>query len=87
MAAPGEWSLVGVADVVARVAPDRDMLVCGSVRRTFAEVAERTRSLAAFFRERGVGLRIERSELERWESGQDPVALVLHNSTEYVEAM
>ena len=87
MAAPGEWSLVGVADVVARVAPDRDMLVCGSVRRTFAEVAERTRSLAAFFRERGVGLRIERSELERWESGQDTVALILHNSTEYLEAM
>jgi fatty-acyl-CoA synthase len=34
-----------------------------------------------------VGLRAERSQLERWESGQDHVALVLHNATEYVEAM
>ena len=83
----GEWSFVAVADVVAATAPDRVMVACGSVRRTFGEVAERTRSLAAFFRARGVGLHAERAELERWESGQDPVALVLHNSTEYIEAM
>src|SRR3974377_1038235 len=87
MAASGEWSLVGVADVVAQAASDRDMLVCRPVGRTFPEGGDRTRSLAAFFRERGVGLRAERNELERWESGQDSVALILHNSTEYVEAM
>jgi acyl-CoA synthetase (AMP-forming)/AMP-acid ligase II len=87
MSEPGEWSFVGVHDVVAAAAPDRDMVVCGPVRRTFAEVAERTRSLAAFLRNRGVGLHTERADLERWESGQDPVALVLHNGTEYIEAM
>ena len=87
MSAPGEWSFVAVHDVVAAAAPDRDMVVCGPVRRTFAEVAERTRSLAAFLRGRGVGLHTERAELERWQSGQDPVALVLHNGTEYIEAM
>lgn len=87
VAAQGEWSFVGVADVVAATAPDRVMVACGPVRRTFGEVAERTKSLAAFFRARGVGLRAERAELERWQSGQDPVALVLHNSTEYIEAM
>ena len=36
---------------------------------------------------RGLGLRQERDELERWELGQDPVALVLHNCAEYLEAM
>jgi 3-oxocholest-4-en-26-oate---CoA ligase len=87
MSEPGEWSFVAVHDVVAAVAPDRAMVVCGTVRRTFGEVAERTRSLAAFLRGRGVGLHTQRAELERWESGQDPVALVLHNGTEYIEAM
>lgn len=63
------------------------MIVCGDVRRSFAEVAERTRSIAAFLASRGVGVRQERSELHRWENGQDPVALVLHNCPEYIEAM
>jgi fatty-acyl-CoA synthase len=85
--AQGEWSFVEVADVAAATVPDREMVACGPVRRTFAEVAERSRSLAAFLVEHGVGLHAERDELERWESGQDPVALVLHNSTEYIEAM
>jgi fatty-acyl-CoA synthase len=87
MSEPGEWSFVAVHDVVAAAAPERDMVVCGQLRRSFGDVAERTRSLAAFLRGRGVGLHTERNELERWESGQDPVALVLHNGTEYIEAM
>jgi len=82
-----EWSLVGVHDVLAGAVPDREMLVCGGVRRTFGEVAERTRGLAAFLGAAGVGLRRERDELERWECGQHTVAVVLHNGTEYVEAM
>jgi 3-oxocholest-4-en-26-oate---CoA ligase len=87
MSEPGEWSFVAVHDVVAAAAPERAMVLCGTVRRTFGDVAQRTRSLAAFLRGRGVGLHTERAELERWESGQDPVALVLHNGTEYIEAM
>jgi acyl-CoA synthetase (AMP-forming)/AMP-acid ligase II len=87
MSNPGEWSFVAVHDVLAGTAPDRDMVVCGTVRRTFGEVAQRTKSIAAFLLERGVGIHTERADLERWESGQDPVALVLHNGTEYFEAM
>jgi fatty-acyl-CoA synthase len=83
----GEWSLAAVQDVLAATIPDRDMLVCGEVRRTFAEVADRSRSFAAFLGSHRVGLRRERDDLARWESGQDHVALVLHNGTEYVEAM
>ncbi len=83
----GEWSLAAVHDVVSAAVPDREMVVCGDVRRTYGEVAARTRSLAGFLRARGLGLRRERDELERWENGQDAVALVLHNCVEYVEAM
>jgi len=82
-----DWSFVAVHDVLAAATPDRDMLVCGDVRRTFGEVAVRTKSIAAFLRAHGLGLRRERVELERWECGQDPVALVMHNSVEYIEAM
>jgi 3-oxocholest-4-en-26-oate---CoA ligase len=85
--ATAEWSFAAVQDVVAATVPDRDMVVCGEVRRTFGEVAERTRSIAAFLGSRGIGLQHERAGLERWESGQDAVALVLHNGAEYIEAM
>jgi fatty-acyl-CoA synthase len=83
----GEWSLAAVHDVLADAVPDREMLICGDVRRTFGEVRDRSRALASFLLERGVGLRQEREGLERWESGQDAVALVLNNGTEYIEAM
>jgi len=83
----GELSLVEVHDALAEAVPDREMVICGEVRRTFAEVADRSRGLAAFLRSRGIGLRRERDQLERWESGQDAVALLLWNSAEYLEAM
>jgi fatty-acyl-CoA synthase len=86
-----EWSLPAVLDVVAEAVPDREMLVWTTagrtVRRTFAEVGARTRRLAAFLVENGLGARRERAELARWEVGQSPVAIVASNAPEYVEAM
>jgi len=87
VAAPDEWSIVGVHDVLAATVPERDMVVCGDLRRSFGEVARRSKSIAAFFVSHGLGLHTERTALERWESGQDVVALVLHNGVEYIEAM
>ena len=43
-----EWSLPAVFEVVAAAAHDRDMLVWKDTRRTYAEVAARTRNVAAF---------------------------------------
>jgi 3-oxocholest-4-en-26-oate---CoA ligase len=82
-----EWALPDVQDVIAAAVPDREMIVCEDVRRTFGHVLNRSRGLAAFLLERGVTLRRERADLERWENGQDAVALVLHNCPEYLEAM
>ncbi|HVJ97225.1 MAG TPA: AMP-binding protein, partial [Acidimicrobiia bacterium] len=82
-----EWSLPAAIDAVTDVAPDREMIVWTSVRRTYAEVQDRTRRLAAFFRAQGIGTQRERAQLERWECGQSPVALVLSNGPEYIEAM
>jgi 3-oxocholest-4-en-26-oate---CoA ligase len=87
MVAMREWALAAVHDVVVGVVPDREMIVCGPVRRTYEEVAARTRSIGAFFAGRGLGVRRERDELERWECGQDTVAVVLFNCPEYLETM
>jgi acyl-CoA synthetase (AMP-forming)/AMP-acid ligase II len=82
-----EWSLPAVLDVVTAAVPDREMVVWKSTRRTFADVAERTRRLGAFFQGRGLGARRERPDLERWECGQSTVAILLSNCPEYLEAM
>ncbi|HVX19321.1 MAG TPA: AMP-binding protein [Acidimicrobiales bacterium] len=85
---PGaEWSIPAVLDVVTGVAPDRDMLVRGPARRTYAEVQDRTRRLAGFLQARGVSTTARLDGLDRWECGQPKVALVLANCPEYVEAM
>lgn len=75
----GEWTIGGVVDAIAEVVPDREMTVCGSRRSTFAQSAERTRRLANFLAGRGLGAHAERESLERWECGQDRVALLMHN--------
>jgi len=83
----GEWSLAEVQDVLAAAVPERDQLVSRGVRRSWREVQERTQGLARFLLSRGLGVHRERSELERWECGQSPVGLVMHNRCEYIEAM
>jgi len=82
-----EWSLPGVQDVVSSAVPDREMLVWKDVRRTYGEVATRTRVIASFLAAAGLGARRERKDLGRWECGQARVALILHNCPEYIEAM
>lgn len=82
-----EFSLPAVLDIVTEAVPDREMLVWSTVRRTYAEVADRSRRLGVFLRQNGLGVQRERAELERWECGQSPVALVLPNCPEYLEAM
>jgi 3-oxocholest-4-en-26-oate---CoA ligase len=83
----GEWSLAAAHDAIAAAVPDRDLLVFGDVRRSWAEVQRRTVGLARFLAGRGLGAHRERSALARWECGQSPVGLVMHNRPEYVESM
>ncbi|MFD1813553.1 AMP-binding protein [Rhodococcus gannanensis] len=74
-----EWTVGEVLDIVADTVPDRVMTVCGSRRGTFADTASRTRSLAGYLASRGLGVHAERATLDRWECGQDRVAVVMHN--------
>jgi 3-oxocholest-4-en-26-oate---CoA ligase len=74
-----EWTIGAVLDAIADVIPDRTMTVCGGRRSTFAESVDRSRRLANFLAGKGFGVHRERNALERWECGQDRVALIMHN--------
>ncbi|MFD6895146.1 AMP-binding protein [Rhodococcus sp. NPDC060086] len=74
-----EWTLGEVFDAVAEAVPERTMTVCGDRRNTFGESALRTRRFANFLAERGFGAHTAREGLERWECGQDRVAMLMYN--------
>ncbi len=86
--APAEqFTLAGVNEVVAAAAPDREALIYGDRRVTFAQLAERSRRLASYLHSRGLGCHTERADLEPHESGQDHVGQYLYNGNEYLESM
>lgn len=74
-----EWTVGSVLDAIADVIGDREMTVCGPRRSTFAESADRTSRLANFLNANGFGAHREREALNRWECGQDRVALIMYN--------
>lgn len=87
-----EFNLAAIHETVERAVPDRDCIVTrradGSAdRRSYAAVGAHSRQLANALRARGLGTVIDRSTLATHESGQDHVALYLHNCPEYLESM
>jgi len=80
-------NLAHLHEAVAAAVPDRECLVFRDRRFTWAQVTDRSRRLAAVLRAHGLGCRREREGLAGWESGQDHVALYLHNGNEYLEGM
>ena len=82
-----QFTLAEVIEVVAAEAPDREALVFGDRRVTFAQLTERSRRLASYLHSRGLGCHTERSELGPHESGQDHVGQYLYNGNEYIESM
>ncbi|MFE3543924.1 AMP-binding protein [Nocardia sp. NPDC059177] len=81
-----EWTISAVFDEVAAAVPDRTLTVCGERRRTFGDTALRTRKFANFLAGRGFGAHTPRADLERWECGQDRIALLMRND-QYLDVM
>jgi 3-oxocholest-4-en-26-oate---CoA ligase len=81
------FNLGRLHEAIAAVAPERECLVFRDRRLSWADVTDRTRRLADLLRRAGLGCHRERSALANWESGQDHVALYLHNGNEYLEGM
>ena len=87
---PGDHNVATLHEAIAAVVPERECIVAAGVRRTWAEVTDRTRRLAAVLAGAGIGLRSDVADpqaLAPWESPHDHVALYLHNGHEYLEGM
>jgi 3-oxocholest-4-en-26-oate---CoA ligase len=82
-----EFNVAEVQEAIAAAKSDADCLVFRDRRYTWRQVTDRTRRLANHLRARGLGAHRERAELAGWESGQDLLALYLHNGPEYLEGM
>ena len=84
----GDHNVAALHEAIAAAVPGRDCIVAGGVRRTWAEVTDRTRRLAAVLTDAGIGLRDGGAgESAPWRSPHDHVALYLHNGHEYLEGM
>ena len=69
-----DYNLADIFESVADVVGDREALICGGRRLTYAELEARANRLAHHLRSQGIG-------------HGDHVGLQLYNCTEYVEAM
>ncbi|MEO7397461.1 MAG: acyl-CoA synthetase [Ilumatobacteraceae bacterium] len=76
-----------VHEAIAATRPDELCMVFRDRRLTWSDVTERTRRLANFLLSRGLGCHTERCHLSDSESGQDHLAIYLHNGNEYLESM
>ncbi len=82
-----QFTVPAAADTVAAVIGDREFIIQGRRRYTYAQVVERANRLAAYLHTRGLGCKTERSELAGHEVGQDLLGVYAYNGPEYVEAM
>jgi fatty-acyl-CoA synthase len=82
-----EVNLAAAHEAISAAVPDRECVVWRERRLSWAAVGERTRRLAGVLRAHGLGWHRDRSILSGWESGQDHVALYLHNGNEFLEGM
>ena len=82
-----DFNLAEVIRAEAKAVPTREALVYDDNRLTYAAFMSRVDRLASALASRGLGHHTERSSLKNWQSGQDHVALYLHNCPEYIEGM
>ncbi|MFN8051308.1 MAG: acyl-CoA synthetase [Acidimicrobiales bacterium] len=82
-----ELNIADICDALAEAYPSRVCMVFRGREHTWAEVADRTRRLAALLASSGLGRTRPFAGSQGWESTQDHVALYLHNCPEYLEGM
>jgi 3-oxocholest-4-en-26-oate---CoA ligase len=85
--AASDHNVAALHEAIAAAVPERECVVAGGVRRTWADFTDRTRRLAGVFAAAGLGWRDPGGGLAPWESPHDNVALYLHNGHEYLEGM
>ncbi|MEY4366181.1 MAG: hypothetical protein RLZZ305_1525 [Actinomycetota bacterium] len=84
---PATIGMAEIHEAIAATRPDAECLVFRDKRFTWSQVTDRTRRLANHLASAGLGCTTERSALQNWETGQDHLAIYLHNGNEYLECM
>jgi acyl-CoA synthetase (AMP-forming)/AMP-acid ligase II len=82
-----QFTVPTVAKAVAAAIGDRELLIHGDRRYTYAQVIERSNHLAAYLHSQGLGCHTERSDLAGHDVGQDLLGLYAYNGNEFVEAL
>ncbi len=82
-----DFNLADINEAVAAAVGDREAIVYGDLRLTYRQLRDRSRQLGHVLADAGLGVRAERGQLQGWQSGQDHLALYLHNGNEYLEGM
>ncbi len=77
----------GVQEAIAAALPEREAIVHGARRISYSELTDRTRRLANLFLAHGISIHTDRERLQGWESGQDHIAVLMHNCPEYIETL
>ena len=81
-----EFNIAQIVTAVAEAVPDRECFVHGDIRVSYREFLDRVNRFANLLHTAGIGAHTEREHLERHQSGQDHLALYLHNGREFLEA-
>ncbi|KKF01141.1 acyl-CoA synthetase [Mycolicibacterium obuense] len=87
MSEPTHFTVPGAIDAIAAAIGDREFIVAGDRRFTYAQIVERSNRLARYLYDQGLGCHIERSALPGHDVGQDLLGIYAHNGPEYVEGM
>jgi 3-oxocholest-4-en-26-oate---CoA ligase len=82
-----EFTVPAIAQAVAATLGDRDLLIQGDKRFSYAQTIERSNRLASYLHSRGLGCHTERSGLAGHEVGQDLLGLYAYNGNEFVESL
>ncbi len=82
-----EFNLAQVHEAVERAAPARECIVFRERRLSYRDVGDRSRQIANALLQAGLGRVVPRSQLAPHQSGQDHLAICLHNGNEYLETM
>jgi fatty-acyl-CoA synthase len=86
-AEPHEFNIASLVEAVASRVPDRPAIVQGERTLSYARLIDRSRRLARFLADRGLGCHAERDGLAGHEVGQDLLAQYLYNSPAYMEGL
>ncbi|HTM84102.1 MAG TPA: AMP-binding protein, partial [Mycobacterium sp.] len=87
MAKLTQFTVPAVTDAIAAAIPDRELVIQGDRRYTYAQIAERSNRLASYLHSRGLGAHTERSALAGHQTGQDMLGIYAYNGNEFVETL